>query len=174
MQLPHHTDHNAPFNILILFHFLPLRVCSLILPWEAGSLCSRFLADHPATTGASGGEAEAAGGEGCRCGEGSTRRSRYHLASSVRMPVLKERAYLPHRGEPVGHHHSWNSAPSLPGFSEILATPRSSAYLMSEQPIPQLAVAMRNDIPGPVTCQWQALGFLFLSLLLLLPPYHFL
>lgn len=187
MQLAHHTDPDVPFNILTTFSFLPLWVCSSIV-WEAGdervawklTLC--FLVDHPAATGASGGEAEAAGGEG-RCGrEGSARRSRYRLASSVTRLVLQERAYLPYRGEPVWRHLFWNLAPSLSGFSELSAESRASAYLCSgspdtkecSPPIPQFAVAMRNKIPGPVACWWQALGFLFLSLLPLLPPCHFL
>lgn len=135
MQLAHHTDHNVPFNILATFSFLPLWVCSLIL-WQAGawelSLC--FLVDHPAPTGASGGEAEAAGGAGRRSREGSARRSRYRLASSMTRLVLKERAYLPYWGEPVWRHLFWNLAPSPSGFSELLASSRSSAYLCSGSP----------------------------------------
>lgn len=88
-----------------------------------------FPADHPAATGASGGEAEAAGGEGSRSGEGSARRSRYCPASSVRTRVFKERASLPSWGEPLWRHLFWNRAPSLIGFSELLASPRSSASL---------------------------------------------
>lgn len=119
-----------------LFSSLPLWGYSLI-PWEAGeqprSLYSCFLVDHPAATGAGGGEAEAAGGEG-RCGrEGSARRSRYRLASSVMRLVLKERAYLPYWGEPVWHHLFWNLAPPS-GFSESMAPSGSSAYLCSGSP----------------------------------------
>ncbi len=35
------------------------------------------ISDYPASVGAGGGQAEAAGGEGCSCGESTQRRSRY-------------------------------------------------------------------------------------------------
>lgn len=63
-----------------------------------------FSIDHPTAAGASGGEAEAAGGEGRRGGEGPARRSRYCPASSMRGLLLKERALLPSWGEPGGRH----------------------------------------------------------------------
>lgn len=74
-------------------------------------------------------------------------------------PVLKERAYLPYWGAPARRHLFWNLVLLSQGFLscwhpqgpvltyvQAAQTPRPAP-----QPIPQLAIAMRNEIPGPVT-----------------------